>query len=246
MHPPPSEPPSGSRRGLVFGLLFLLGLAVGFGASQLFGAGADERLPPSDLVLYESASVSFPIEGAAFTASTFDQQTGECDPQLLKQFLRADERRFEAWLDVRELTEAEFDGYVDRLQTRILDEPTPFTNHGCFADGEGPCPFDIQTVLGIGTAVWYDPVTDEIVAKSGPLGGEYEGLVSDMGLFYVRLETRTGPVALPNAGVLASAVGSGVRAAEHEDRVGEQQKNEGNGLKPEIHQYLKRPAVRPG
>jgi small conductance mechanosensitive channel len=57
-------------------------------------------------------------------------------------------------------------------------------------------------------------IADEIVLKSGPLGGEYEGLVSDMGLFYVRLETRTGPVALPNAGVLAAAVGPGVRAAE--------------------------------
>jgi hypothetical protein len=35
-------------------------------------------------------------------------------------------------------------------------------------------------------------------------------------LFYVKLETKTGPVALPNAGVLASAVGPGVRAAEEE------------------------------
>jgi small-conductance mechanosensitive channel len=60
-------------------------------------------------------------------------------------------------------------------------------------------------------------ITDEIVLKSGPLGGEYEGVVTDMGLFYVRLETRTGPVALPNAGVLASAVGPGVRATEEED-----------------------------
>jgi small-conductance mechanosensitive channel len=57
-------------------------------------------------------------------------------------------------------------------------------------------------------------IADEIVLKSGPLGGEYEGVVSDMGLFYVKLETHTGPVALPNAGVLASAVGPGVRAAQ--------------------------------
>jgi small-conductance mechanosensitive channel len=57
-------------------------------------------------------------------------------------------------------------------------------------------------------------IADEIVLKSGPLGGEYEGLVTDMGLFYVKLQTHTGPVSLPNAGVLASAVGPGVRAAE--------------------------------
>lgn len=59
-------------------------------------------------------------------------------------------------------------------------------------------------------------LADEVVLKSGPLGGEYEGVVTDMGLFYVKLETKTGPVALPNAGVLASAVGPGVRATEEE------------------------------
>ncbi|MFN2488573.1 MAG: mechanosensitive ion channel domain-containing protein [Actinomycetota bacterium] len=60
-------------------------------------------------------------------------------------------------------------------------------------------------------------IAEEIVLKSGPLGGEYEGLVTDMGLFYVKLQTHTGPVSLPNAGVLASAVGPGVRAAEERD-----------------------------
>jgi small conductance mechanosensitive channel len=59
-------------------------------------------------------------------------------------------------------------------------------------------------------------LADEVILKSGPLGGEYSGVVTDMGLFYVKLETKTGPVALPNAGVLASAVGPGVRAAEEE------------------------------
>src|SRR5918999_6549537 len=60
-------------------------------------------------------------------------------------------------------------------------------------------------------------IADDIVLKSGPLGGEYEGVVSDMGLFYVKLQTSTGPVSLPNAGVLASAIGPGVRAAEERD-----------------------------
>jgi small conductance mechanosensitive channel len=57
-------------------------------------------------------------------------------------------------------------------------------------------------------------IADEVVLKSGPLGGEYEGLVTDMSLFYVKLQTTTGPVSLPNSGVLASAIGPGVRAAE--------------------------------
>src|SRR5918998_2946156 len=60
-------------------------------------------------------------------------------------------------------------------------------------------------------------LADDIVLKSGPLGGEYEGLVTDMGLFYVKLQTHSGPVALPNSGVLASAIGPGVRAAEERD-----------------------------
>jgi small-conductance mechanosensitive channel len=58
---------------------------------------------------------------------------------------------------------------------------------------------------------------ETVVLKSGPLGGEYEGLVTDMGLFYVRLQTARGPVQLPNAGVLASAVGPGARSGDDED-----------------------------
>ncbi|MEA2451677.1 MAG: small conductance mechanosensitive channel [Actinomycetota bacterium] len=60
---------------------------------------------------------------------------------------------------------------------------------------------------------------ETVVLKSGPLGGEYEGLVTDMGLFYVRLQTARGAVQLPNAGVLASAVGPGARSEDHDDEV---------------------------
>ena len=58
---------------------------------------------------------------------------------------------------------------------------------------------------------------EEVVMRSGPLGGEYSGLVTDMGLFYVSLDTERGPVQLPNAGVLASAIGPGARAPEDKD-----------------------------
>lgn len=59
-------------------------------------------------------------------------------------------------------------------------------------------------------------VGEEVVLKSGSLGGEYEGRVADISLFYVDLETARGPVKLPNAGVLASAVGPGARIATAE------------------------------
>lgn len=58
---------------------------------------------------------------------------------------------------------------------------------------------------------------DHVVLRSSPLGGEYEGTVTDMSLFYVRMLTKRGPVVLPNAGVLAAAVGPGARSADPDD-----------------------------
>ena len=55
-------------------------------------------------------------------------------------------------------------------------------------------------------------IGEEVVMRSGPLGGEYRGRVVDMGLYYVKLETEQGPVDLPNAGVLSSAIGPGAAA----------------------------------
>lgn len=168
----PGDPPPGrGLRFLQFLVVFFLGLAGGFALSQFF-APNEAQLPDADLVLYEDASVSFPIAGAAFTSSTYDEGKRKCDKALLKQSLRADQHRFTAWLDLQEITSAEFDAFVDRLETRILAKATPVTNHGCFAEGEGDCPFAIQSVLGPGTPVWFDPQQDRIVAKcacSNPL-----------------------------------------------------------------------------
>ena len=168
----PDEPPPGrGRQLLLYMLVFLLGLAGGFAIAQFMGEEED-RLPDPDLVFYENASMTFPIDGAAFTDSTYDSDERKCDKELLKQSLRADDHRFDAWLDLQEITESQFDAFVDRLETRILDKPTPVTNHGCFAEGGGECPFAIQSVLGPGTPVWFDPQQDKIVAKctcSNPL-----------------------------------------------------------------------------
>ena len=68
-------------------------------------------------------------------------------------------------------------------------------------------------------------VGERVVMRSGPLGGPYEGLVTEMTMFYVHMITDEGPVLLPNAGVLAAAVGPG--AALHElDELEEQKKTE--------------------
>lgn len=50
-------------------------------------------------------------------------------------------------------------------------------------------------------------VGDQIRLRSGALAGELTGLVTGMGLTYVALLTDDGPLAVPNAQVLAAAVG---------------------------------------
>lgn len=75
-------------------------------------------------------------------------------------------------------------------------------------------------------------VGEEVVMRAGALGGEFEGLVTDMTLFYVKLQTAQGPVALPNAAVLASAIGPGARAPKEDDKKEESEKEDGEPADP--------------
>jgi small conductance mechanosensitive channel len=59
-------------------------------------------------------------------------------------------------------------------------------------------------------------VGDDVVLKSGL--GEYEGTVTEMGLFYMHMSTERGTVALPNGAVIASAVGPGARAKKDDEK----------------------------
>jgi small-conductance mechanosensitive channel len=65
----------------------------------------------------------------------------------------------------------------------------------------------------------------DLIYLKGTLG-EYEGTVTEMTLFYVHIATDRGPVMLPNAGVLASAVGPGARAEKQKEREEEQASDE--------------------
>jgi small-conductance mechanosensitive channel len=67
-------------------------------------------------------------------------------------------------------------------------------------------------------------VGEEIVLRSGPLGGEYDGRVTDISLFYVSMVTENGPVQLPNASVLMSAIGPGAKAPQDEDEAEEEER----------------------
>jgi small-conductance mechanosensitive channel len=49
-------------------------------------------------------------------------------------------------------------------------------------------------------------IGDRVWVRSGALGGEFHGDVTEIGISYVRLETPDGPVRLPNSQVLAAAV----------------------------------------
>jgi small conductance mechanosensitive channel len=53
-----------------------------------------------------------------------------------------------------------------------------------------------------------------VIVHSGAMGGPFEGTIIDAGLLYTIIDTDEGPVNLPNAGLLASAVGP---APERED-----------------------------
>jgi hypothetical protein len=151
------------------GLLVLAGILIGYVFGHFVGRPSPEG-PDSNLVLFESASSTIPFPGAQFTASTYDAQRGTCDKTKLKQFLRADEKRFNAWLRLVGISAGDFDGFVNRLETARLTTASPVTNHGCYKNGR--CPFSFQSVLAAGTPVWRDPVRGHIVAKcacSNPL-----------------------------------------------------------------------------
>jgi hypothetical protein len=167
--PPPPPPPG--RFWVVMVLLVFAGTAAGFALGHFVGR-PPHGVPDANLILFEPASSTFPVPGAEFTASAFDERRGSCDKAKLKQFLRADPRRFKAWLKLVGIGESEFDSYVDRLQMRILPSLTPVTNHGCYGSAQGQCPFAVQSVLAAGTPVWWDPIKAQIVAKcrcSNPL-----------------------------------------------------------------------------
>jgi small-conductance mechanosensitive channel len=66
-------------------------------------------------------------------------------------------------------------------------------------------------------------VGEHVVMRSGPLGGEYEGRITEMSFFYVDMVTDRGAVKLPNAGVLAAAIGPGARAPKDEEPDEEEQ-----------------------
>jgi small-conductance mechanosensitive channel len=57
-------------------------------------------------------------------------------------------------------------------------------------------------------------VGDRIRIRAGALGGEFDGVVRNMSLTYVTVDTDDGPLYVPNSGVLAAAVGPRPRRAD--------------------------------
>jgi small-conductance mechanosensitive channel len=50
-------------------------------------------------------------------------------------------------------------------------------------------------------------VGEHVRIRSGSLAGEFDGVITEMSLTYVSLDTADGPLKVPNSGVLAAAVG---------------------------------------
>ena len=57
-------------------------------------------------------------------------------------------------------------------------------------------------------------VGDKIWLRSGALGGQLEGTVTEIGITYLQLDTITGLMSLPNSQVLAAAVSRRATATE--------------------------------
>jgi small-conductance mechanosensitive channel len=74
--------------------------------------------------------------------------------------------------------------------------------------GIGRAAVPVERIRGPGAApVRPFTVRDYIRLKSGALGGVTDGLVAEIGITYVRLDTEDGTLHLPNSQVLAAAVG---------------------------------------
>jgi small conductance mechanosensitive channel len=64
-----------------------------------------------------------------------------------------------------------------------------------------------------------------VIVRSGAMGGPFEGTIVDAGPLYTTIVTEEGPINLPNAGLLAAAVGPAPDPAV--DAVAEQEATEG-------------------
>jgi small-conductance mechanosensitive channel len=53
-----------------------------------------------------------------------------------------------------------------------------------------------------------------IIVNSGALGGPFEGIVTSAGLIFTTIQTATGPINLPNSGLLAAAIGPAPQPAD--------------------------------
>src|SRR5437870_4427591 len=74
LHVPPPPPPA-SRTWAAIVVFVLAGIGAGFALGHFVGRPAP-GVPDRRLVFFESASSVFPIPGAEFTQSAFDEQRG--------------------------------------------------------------------------------------------------------------------------------------------------------------------------
>ena len=173
-----------TRRGTVIGILVLLlgGLAI-FASIQLLATekvlylepedpGPDPFTPPA---VFTSDSPgppapidpSVPISTPTEEASPGDNpgpvggtvKKGDCDSELLIQYLNANPERRALWLDKLEVLVDDFEDYLRNATPAILSRDTRATTFGP-ADGAAT---DIQAILAAGTSVLVDEQGDIVV-----------------------------------------------------------------------------------
>jgi len=141
-------------------------LLVGFGGGALLTAQTQDEplLEEESVVLYEAPTSAFPVAGGAFSPSFFNESTQRCELDKFETFMEQNPERKQAWLEIQDLSEDEFDPLMDRLREARVTEHTPVTNHG-YRDGRW---FEVNSVLAPGTPVMIDPQR----IGAGPGGGD--------------------------------------------------------------------------
>ena len=197
------------RRAVVYGVVAIAGLVL---ESLPFGfGGAEEAVPYLSAVIFAVAGVAAVRAVARGTRLLSSHRVGDTRGTALALLIQVI-GYFVVLLTVLGLLDQDLSGLLlgGAITGVVLGIAAQQTLANFFAG------LVLVTVRPL-------EIGERVVLRSGPLAGEYEGIVTDLGIFYVDMVTAQGPVKLPNAGVLAAAVGPGARAPKEEEPEAEEE-----------------------
>jgi small-conductance mechanosensitive channel len=197
------------RRAVVYGVVAIAGLVL---ESLPFGfGGVEEAIPYLSAVIFALAGIAAFRAAARATRTLSSHRVGDTRGTALSLLIKVI-GYFVVVLTVLGLLDQDLTGLLlgGAITGVVLGIAAQQTLANFFAG------LVLVTVRPL-------EIGERVVLRSGPLAGEYEGVVTDLGIFYVDMVTAQGPVKLPNAGVLAAAVGPGARVPKEEEAEAEEE-----------------------